>query len=91
MIDLSRVVVPKEESMKILTECRKMLVADMVGGCDRQTANAFVSAWLIDQRNILSPYASECVSAIKISDSEISLRKQYGSELYDLMVKCFNR
>ena len=91
MIDLSKVVVPKNESMQILTECRKRLVNDMLGGCDRKTANAYVSAWLIDQNNILSPYAIECVSAIEITDEEISLRKQYGSELYDLLVQWFNK
>ena len=83
--------VPKKEAMNILTECRKMLVNHLVAGMNRGSANTWVSAWLIDQGNILSPYAKECVEAISISESEISLRKQYGSELYDLVGKCFSK
>lgn len=90
-IDLSKVVVSKDEAMSILTECRKLLVRHLVNGNSRNAANTWVTAWLIDQRNILSPYARECVSAIEISEKEIALRKQYGSPLYDLVCQCFNK
>ena len=82
--DLSKVWVNRKEVTPIVEETRKRLVALLKEGKSREEANKQVSEWLVASDNALSPYATEVVDALYISDTEIEWRKEFGDAFCDL-------
>lgn len=89
-MDISKVYLPKKESLEILAQCRQRLVSLLKDGKDRKTANDEVVEWLKNQNNILSPYAYDVVLKLYINPTEIEWRKEYGDGVVDAYVATKN-
>ena len=71
MADLSKVKVPRKQAMEILETMRPILVQHLVDGMSREQANAVTAEQLRASDNILSPYATEVIEALVVTDEEI--------------------